>query len=78
MALLLTKNVVEDQIDAAKEVSKQESILKDIESNSKKEAKSIARYETDIQEYNTEITAVESDIARLEENTTGKKIALNR
>lgn len=70
------RNVVEDQIDAAKkEVSNQESALKDIESDSKKEAKSIARYQTDIQEYNTEINAVENDIARLEENITGKKIA---
>lgn len=70
------QNVVEDQIDAAKkEVSNQESVLKDIESDSKKEAKSIASYQIDIQEYNTEINANENDIARLEENITGKKIA---
>lgn len=70
------QNIVEDQIDEAKkEVSKQESVLKDIESDSKKEAKSIARYETDIQEYNAEINAIENDISRLEENITGKKIA---
>jgi SMC interacting uncharacterized protein involved in chromosome segregation len=70
------QNVVEDQIDAAKkEVSKQESTMKDIESDSKKEAKSIARYETDIQECKAEITTIEADIARLEENITNKKIA---
>ena len=74
--VLAYQNVVEDQIDAAKkEVSKQESILKDIESSSKKEAKSIARYETDIEEYNAEIKTTESDIARLEENINTKKIA---
>jgi len=70
------QNVVEDQIDAAKaEVSKQEGVLKDIESNSKKEAKAIARYETDIEEYNAEIKTIETDISRLSENISGKKIA---
>lgn len=70
------QNVVEDQIDAAKqEVKKQESVLKDIESNSKKEAKAIGRYETDIQEYNAEISTTENDIARLDENMTSKKTA---
>lgn len=70
------QNVVDDQIkDAKKEVSKQESLLKDIEANSKKEAKAIARYETDIEECHAEIKSIETDIARLEENVSTKKIA---
>lgn len=69
------KNVVDGQIkEAKKEVSRQESVLKDIESDSKKEEKAIARYETDIQEYNAGIFEIENDIVRLDENITAKKI----
>ena len=48
--------------------------MKDIESDSKKEEKAIARYETDIQEYNAGIFEIENDIVRLDENITAKKI----
>jgi len=68
------KGVVDKQIEAAKkEVSLQEEVLKDIESASKKEEKAIARYETDIQEYNAGIFEIESDIVRLDEAITANK-----
>lgn len=68
------KKVVDDQIkEAEKEVSRQEGVLKDIESDSKKEGKTIARYETDIQECNSGITLAENDIARLDESITANK-----
>lgn len=70
------QSVVDDQIDIAKkEVSREEGVLKDLESDSKKEAKAIARYETDIQEYKAEITTTENDITSLEENVVNKKVA---
>lgn len=70
------QSVVDDHIDIAKkEVSREEGVLKDLESDSKKEAKAIARYETDIQEYKAEITTTENDITRLEENVVNKKVA---
>ena len=70
------RSVVDDQIkEAKKEVSKQEGILKDIESDSKKENKAIARYETDIQEAKSEIALSEADNVRMDENITTKKIA---
>jgi hypothetical protein len=70
------QSVVDDQIkEARKEVSTQEKVLKDIESQSKKEEKSIARAESDIQEYNAGIFEVENDIVRLDETITLKKTA---
>lgn len=69
------KSVVDDQIkEAKKEVSNQEDVKKGFESDSRKEEKDIARFETDIQEYNAGIFEVESDIVRLDENITAKKI----
>ena len=69
------QGVVDGQIrEAKKEVSLQEDVLKDIESDSKKEEKAIARYETDIQEYNAGIFEVESDIVRLDEAITANKV----
>jgi len=69
------KSVVDDQIkEAKKEVSRQEDVKKDIESDSRKEEKDIARFEADIQEFNAGIFEVESDIVRLDENITAKKI----
>jgi outer membrane murein-binding lipoprotein Lpp len=70
------KSVLDDQIkEAKKEVSRQEDVLKDINSGSKKEEKAIARYETDIQECNAGIFELENDIVRLDENITAKKVA---
>jgi len=69
------KSVVDDQIkEAKKEVSNQEDVKKDIESNSRKEEKSITRFESDIQEFNAGIFEVESDIVRLNEIITAKKV----
>jgi len=70
------KNVVEDQIkEAKKEVSRQESVLKDFESDSRKEEKAISRFEADIQEYNAGIFEVESDIVRLDDIISAKKVS---
>ncbi len=72
------KNVVDDQIKAAqKEVSRQQGELKDIESNTKKEEKAITRYESDIQEYNAGIFAVENDIMRVNETIELRKTAFS-
>lgn len=69
-------NVVDEQIKTAKkEVSKQEGVLRDIESDSKKEEKAISRNEVDIQEYEAGIRGGESDIKRLEETIDTRKIA---
>jgi len=69
------QGIVDGQIkEAKKEVSRQEDVLKDIESDSKKEEKAIARYETDIQEYNAGIFEVENDIVRLDEAITANKV----
>ena len=70
------KSVVDDQIKQAnKEVSNQEDVLKDIEAKTKKEEKAITRFEGDIQEFNAGIFEVESDIVRLNETITAKKVA---
>lgn len=69
------KSEVDNQIkEAKKEVSSQEDVLKDIESLNKKEEKSITRYEADIQELNAGVFEVESDIVRLDEVITAKKV----
>jgi hypothetical protein len=69
------QSVVDEQIkEAKKEVSKQESILKSIESDTRKEEKSITGCESDIQEYNASIFEVENDIKRLDESTEAKKL----
>lgn len=70
--------VVDDQIkEAKKEVSKQEGVLKDIESVIKREEKAIARNEVDIMEYEAGIVDVQSDIRRLDESIGIKKRALS-
>ena len=76
--IIAYRDAVDDQIKAAKkEVSKQENILKHIESNSKKKEKSISRLEVDIQESESGITEVENDINHLDEKITAKKEAFS-
>jgi len=73
------QKVVEDQIDEAKkEVTRQENILKDITTNSRKEEKSIVRNETIIDELNAEIETIESDISRLNEIMSEKKLVMEK
>ena len=68
------RSLVDEQIKVAKkEVSTQEGVLKDIESDSRKEEKAVTRNEADIQEYNADIVEVENDIKRLDETIETKK-----
>ena len=77
--VLAYRSVVDEQIkNAKKEVSKQEGVLKDIESDSRKEEKAISRYEVDIQEYNAGIREVQNDIKRLDETIATKKLAFSQ
>ena len=70
--------VVDNQIkEAKKEVSKQEGVLKDIESKTKKEEKAISRYESNIQEYNANIFSLENDIVRVNEIINLKKTSFS-
>jgi len=72
------KSVVDDQIkEAKKEVSNQEDILKDMESVTRKEEKSITRFESDIQEFNAGIFEVEGDIVKLNEIIEAKKVTFS-
>ncbi|MDP2890821.1 MAG: hypothetical protein Q8P34_17875 [Bacteroidota bacterium] len=72
------QSVVDDQIkEAKKEVSKQEGVLKDIESKTKREEKAITRYESNIQEYNANIFALENDIVRVNEIINLKKVSFS-
>ncbi|MFA5328142.1 MAG: hypothetical protein WC384_10145 [Prolixibacteraceae bacterium] len=71
------KSVVDEQIkEAKKEVSEQEGIRKNIESDTRKEEKEITRSESDIQEYEAGILEVQNDIKRLEESNEAKKLIL--
>lgn len=72
------QSVVDNQIkEAKKEVSKQEGVLKDIESKTKREEKAITRYESNIQEYNASIFALENDIVRVNEIINLKKVSFS-
>ena len=72
------KSVVDDQIkEAKKEVSNQEDILKDMESVTRKEEKSITRFESDIQEFNAGIFEVEGDIVKLNEIIEARKVTFS-
>lgn len=72
------QSVVDNQIkEAKKEVSKQEGVLKDIESKTKKEEKAISRYESNIQEYNANIFSLENDIVRVNEIINLKKTSFS-
>jgi len=65
--VLAYKNVVDEQIKKAKkDVSEQEGILKDFESDSKRQNKSVTRMEVDIKEYESDMKSLESDIKFLE------------
>ncbi len=69
------QDVVDDQIKAAKkEVSEQEGIQKNIESDTRKEEKEITRCESDIQEYEASILEIQNDIKQLDESNEAKKL----
>jgi hypothetical protein len=75
--IIVYKNVVDDQIIAAKKnVTNEEKTVKDIQSASKKQEKAIAGFETDIKEYNAGIVEVENDIKRMEEVINTQKMSI--
>ena len=77
--VLAYRSVVDDQIkEAKKEVSNEEGVLKDIESDTRKEEKAISRYEVDIQEYNAEIVGIQNDIKMVDEKIATKKLAFTQ
>jgi len=76
--ILAYKDAVDDQIkEAKKEVSKQENILKDLESDSKKREKQISRLESDIKEFEDEIVFHEKNIKYVQEKIDTTKIEVS-
>jgi hypothetical protein len=71
------QDVVDEQIkEAKKDVSKQENVLKDFESDIRKEGKTISRCESDSMEFENEVLEIQGGIKVMDESIQTKKTAL--
>lgn len=68
------KNVVDENIKLAnRELSREENVLKNLHASTVRAEKSITRNETLIQQYNSRISVLENDSARMDETIAAKK-----